>query len=315
MGRKDDLTKSYMRNPEIFADFFNGLIYDGEEQIDWKELREIDSTSLLSASSSGRGKSRTEQRYRDIIKKAIIMSAGNAYYVILGIENQSDIHYAMPVRNMLYDALAYHDQVQEIARENKANSSKASSSDEFLSGISFNDKLIPVVTVTIYWGKDSWNAPTSLKSMLQQYDKKLDKYINDYHINLFSIIDLKDIPKYKTELRELFSILNMRNDGAGMKAVVSANARFEHISRETAELMRDFTSVKLPRKQKEGDYNMCKAVMEIKDEGRAEGRAERDTDFVKAIKNLMVNTKKSFDEVCFLMGISEEDKLRYKSLM
>lgn len=304
-----------MRNPEKFADFFNGLIYDGEEQIDWKELREIDSTSIISAPSSGRGKSRTEQRYRDIIKKAVIMSAGNVYYVIFGIENQSDIHYAMPVRNMLYDALAYHDQVQEIARENKADSSKVSSSDEFLSGISHNDKLIPVVTVTIYWGKDSWKAPTSLKSMLQQYDKKLDKYINDYNINLFSIIDLKDIPKYKTELKELFSILNMRNNGIGMKTVVSTNDRFKHISRETAELMRDFTNIKLPRKQKEGDYNMCKAVMEIKDEGRAEGRAERDTDFVKAIKNLMTNTNNSFDEACFLMGISEEDKIRYKSLM
>ena len=304
-----------MRNPEIFADFFNGLIYDGAEQIDWKELREIDSTFLLNAPNSGRGKSRTEQRYRDIIKKAIIMSAGDAYYVIFGIENQSDIHYAMPVRNMLYDALAYHDQVQEIARANKVDSSKAASSEEFLSGITPYDKLMPVITVTIYWGKDSWIAPTSLKSMLQLYDEKLEKYINDYNINLFSIIDLKDIPKYKTELNELFSILNMRNDGAGMKAVVSANEKFKHISRETAEIMRDFTSIKLPRKQKEGDYNMCKAVMEIKDEGRAEGRAERDNDFVKAIKNLMDNTKKSFDEACFLMGISEEDKKRYRSLM
>ncbi len=192
MGRKDNLTKNYMKNPEIFADFFNGLIFDGKEK---------------------------------------------------------------------------------------------------------------------------WDAPTSLKEMLQEYDFKLDKYINDYNINLLSIIDLKTIPNFKTELRLLFALLNMRNDGAGMKELVSSDNRFQHISRETAELMSDFASIKLPKKQKEGDYNMCKAVLEIKNEGIAEGRAEGDLALTNAIKNLMDNMNKDFDEACNLLGINDEDRNRYKALM
>ena len=35
-----------------------------------------------------------------------------AVYVVLGIENQDKIHYAMAVKNMLYDALQYAKQVE-----------------------------------------------------------------------------------------------------------------------------------------------------------------------------------------------------------
>ena len=29
----------------------------------------------------------------------------------MGIENQSDIHYAMPVKNIIYDAMEYQDEL------------------------------------------------------------------------------------------------------------------------------------------------------------------------------------------------------------
>ena len=38
-----------------------------------------------------------------------------AAYILLGSENQTDIHYAMPVRNIIYDALQYGKQVADIA--------------------------------------------------------------------------------------------------------------------------------------------------------------------------------------------------------
>lgn len=64
---------------------------------------------------------------------------------------------------------------------------------------------------------------------------------------------------------------------------------------------------------------MCKAVMEIKNEGvlegRKEGRAERDIDFANAIKNLMTNGNMTFDEACKMLGINSEDSKRYKALM
>ena len=100
-----------MRNPEKFADFFNGFIYDGQEVINWKDLQEVDPTSLINIPLVNSKKSLTVQKIRDIIKSAIVMKDGEKYFVLLGIENQSDVHYAMPVRTMLYNALTYAEQV------------------------------------------------------------------------------------------------------------------------------------------------------------------------------------------------------------
>ena len=45
------------------------------------------------------------QKHRDLLKFAAMMQDSHANYVILGVENQMEVYYAMPVRNMVYDAL------------------------------------------------------------------------------------------------------------------------------------------------------------------------------------------------------------------
>lgn len=44
------------------------------------------------------------QKYRDVFKRLAAMEDDNAAYLLIGIENQTYIHYAMPVKDMLYDA-------------------------------------------------------------------------------------------------------------------------------------------------------------------------------------------------------------------
>ena len=43
------------------------------------------------------------------------MNDGKTAFLILGIENQSEVHYAMPVKKLIYDALNYGQQVNKIA--------------------------------------------------------------------------------------------------------------------------------------------------------------------------------------------------------
>ena len=261
MGRRDKLTKNYMRNPEKFADFFNGFIDDGQEVINWKDLQEVDPTSLI--------------KIRDIIKSAIVMKDGEKYLVLLGIENQSDVHYAMPVRTMLYNALTYAEQVELISR-NRDNQNTDSAT--FLSGFTKSDRLKPVVTVTIYWGADSWDGPTSLKEMMEPMDDKIASLVDDCNINLFSIIDLDEVPEFRTRLRELFMLLSKRNNDVELIETVYKDAAFLKIDRETAEIMGEFTDIRLTKKDKEGQYNMCKAVEDIIAKGKAEGKAEGKTE-------------------------------------
>lgn len=78
------------------------------------------------------------------------MQEDEAAYILLGIENQTDIHYAMPVRNMIYDALQYGKQVADTAarhRRNDKGSKKQHTNGEYLSGFYKEDALKPVITL------------------------------------------------------------------------------------------------------------------------------------------------------------------------
>ena len=55
------------------------------------------------------------EKYRDILK----IYDDHLLVLILVIENQSDLHLLMPLRQLLYDALRYESQRSEIARRHK----------------------------------------------------------------------------------------------------------------------------------------------------------------------------------------------------
>lgn len=104
MGKLDILTKEYMSDPARFADAFN-YMFGRKNLIQHQFLKELDPTELgilLEGESVD-----TVQKMRDLLKECILMSDDTATYVMLGIENQTDVHYAMAVKNMIYDALNY----------------------------------------------------------------------------------------------------------------------------------------------------------------------------------------------------------------
>lgn len=308
MASKDILTKRYMQEPTRFADFFNSYVYSGKEVIDANKLLEVDTSNITVIHPLNGSKPITIQKYRDILKKSVLMQSDKAYYLFLGIENQTDVHYAMPVRNMLYNALVYTQQVETIARYNRDNKRYNENSGEFLSGFTKLDKLIPVITVTVYWGTIPWDAPITLKEMLTDIDSESNAFIDDINCNLFSIIDAEDLPSFKTELNELFQLLRARNDVDALIELLNNDSRFYNISKDTATIMREFADIKLPRKNKEGKYNMCKAIEDLKKENQ-------DTKAIELIKNLMLTSKKSFDDACSMLCISKSDIKRYRKMI
>ena len=55
------------------------------------------------------------QKYRDCVRK-IVFDTG---FAIVGIENQDQVHYAMPVRIMLEDAAGYDRQLRHIRKRHR----------------------------------------------------------------------------------------------------------------------------------------------------------------------------------------------------
>lgn len=267
MGRKDLLTRKYVSKPRHFADLINVILYRGQEIIRADDLTEKDTLGIVMPYIKGK-KSTLIKRYRDILKKCVLMSSGKCLYLLIGIENQSDIHYAMPVRNMLYNAITYAEQVDEIVKRNRMTEV----CDNYLTGLNPIDKILPVITFTLYWGDKKWDGPVRLKEMLVDYDKDLDRYIDDCNINLFSIIDENGFERFHTELGKVFKLLNARNDGVRMKNIASEDADYENMDKESAEIIKEFTTMKMPRKNRNREgYNVCKAVKEIREMGIKEG--------------------------------------------
>ena len=141
MGKKDIIQKLYTEDNRIFADIVNFMLYDGREVICPEDLEELSCEQVMlaeredfHAEKEKNGKHRSAkyiglQRYRDVQKRLVIRQAKDTVYVLICLENQSEVHYAMPIRNMLNDALNYARQVETLSKQHflKAKDLKAGS--------------------------------------------------------------------------------------------------------------------------------------------------------------------------------------------
>lgn len=233
MGKVDTVTKAYMRKNNIFADAFNYLIYEGKPVVDPEQLRELDTTEIaLPFGSQEKENGQSDdlvQKYRDILKSAVVMQEDEVAYILLGIENQTDIHYAMPVRNMIYDALQYGKQVADTAANHRKSdkSFRKRTSGEYLSGFYKEDVLKPVVTLVIHFGADEWDAPLSLHEMMGSQNEKLMHYVQDYRIHLIDPAKLteKDLKKFTSSLREVIEYIKYSKDKEKLSRILKDNSR------------------------------------------------------------------------------------------
>ena len=131
---KDDVIfKEFWRSNERFADLFNVVVFGGKEVIKPDALQEMDTD--VSSVIQMKDYKETLTRTRDVIKKA----AYGVEFVVMGIESQQHIHYAMPLRHMIYDAMGY----LKDTRNYKRLDVKSSDPDEFLSKMRKEDRMQP----------------------------------------------------------------------------------------------------------------------------------------------------------------------------
>ena len=160
MGVSDAVTKKYLQDNEVFSDVFNYRLFNGKPVIRPENLSEMDPSEILVLpGKKHKGKRKripVKTLYRDLMRDTIIRRDQNAVYRLrLGTELQTHVHYAMPVRNQLYDAIEYYNQMEETAlRHRTERSSAGSDSSAFLSGFRKDDRLIPVFTLTIHFGPE-----------------------------------------------------------------------------------------------------------------------------------------------------------------
>ena len=311
MGKFDAESKKYLSINRIFADAFNFLIYDGEPVIKPEALHAVDTTEI--AIPYGHGARVPIQKYRDIMKIWAAMQDEDAVYVLLGGEAQNRVHYAMPVRDMLYDSINYVSQVDEAKRSYRNHGEDAGelsfedgelkirlTQEEFLSGFRKDDKLIPVITAVIYFGPDEWDGPTSIHDMLKVPDERMLRVIPNYSINLIAParIDDEDFGKFNTDLGLAMKVIKYQKTSA-VEIIQQTNHR--KIDRGTAEFLNRVVNLNLVYQEpaEEGEVDMCKAMEDYT-------KKKEVLASIKTMKALGIEPEKIGEQVSQLFNTSKE---------
>ncbi len=314
MGKIDTITKEYMENPVVFADAFNQLLYHGNQKINPTRLTELDTTEIvIPYGASGAGV--PEQKYRDVLKLLYAMTDGKTAYRVVGIENQAEIHYALPVRNGVYDFLQLSHQVSKAASAHRQamKESKLKQADdlqekeeptdgEFMSGFWKTDHLIPIVTLVIYFGSDSWDAPLSLKEMYSDVDNTILAHAPDYHVNLIAPKEMSDaeINAFHSSLREVMLYIKYSKDKQTLNKIVKEDIKFQSMERQAAEVINVVTGSKLKYPKGKGDVNMCLAIQQMREESEIKGA-------VLMCKNLGISLTETVKQIAEMFDLSENE--------
>lgn len=266
MGKKDTVTVQYFEDDARYADLLNAALFKGTQIIKPEDVKEKD--TRMSGVAGHFKKIRKKvfvQKYRDCVRR-IVLGIG---VVVIGLEHQTKVHYAMPVRIMLEDALEYDRQLRKIQKRHKKKRDLVTS-EEYLSGFSRNEKIMPTITIIIYYG-DEWDGARKLSDLLEigHLPAEVQKLVNDYPIYVLEVRKFKDIDLFQTDLREVFGILQRSEDKRMMLEFAEANQeKMSQMDEDAYELVAVLTGSETLLEQKElykneGGLDMCRAFEEM----------------------------------------------------
>lgn len=274
MGRQNDAVLSYLEAADRFADVYNAVCFQGKQVIRAEDLEEAsEGYSRMPENRGRKEKPAGSSRARDLKKRL----KNGASLRILGIEAQSYVDYAMPLRSLDYDVQEYMKQLRKKKRENRA-AEVCRTKNEYLSGLRRSDRLHPVYTVCLYHGDEEWDGPLTLRDMMD-FEKGDDfsALFKDYPLTLIRADEPMDYSLFRTPVRELFQVLALRKDKERLRCLAETDPAYRNLDRETMEVIAVMTNnrrlLEHPEEyeNEEGGYDMCEALEGIKEDGRLEG--------------------------------------------
>ncbi len=272
MGTADSYTKEYMKDSRIFADVYNFLL--GKKVIDPEKLSPVDVEELYISTKLPGDTEKDVKKFRDVMKKyATAMTDGRASYVLLGIENQTLVDYAMSVRILIYDAMRYYKQLQEISAEHKTVKDRATK-EEFISGFFKTDHLKPVITVVVYYGNKPWDASCDLFGLLEDGYEEFLPLMNNYRIKVFEAATMtdEDLRTLETSLRYVMTFIKDSDDMEKLSTIIENDEGFKRMDKLSVCVINAVTDAGIQIDETEGTVDMCQAIRDMRNTSMAEGK-------------------------------------------
>ena len=255
--KKDVGWKAYFQDNRRYADIINGLGCKGKQLVKPEDLHEAD--------TEARGKA------RDLLRK----TAFGMNFAIIGIENQEEVDYEFPLRNLHYEVNRYEKQAAKIRKEVRENA-KGLSAGEYLYRFRKENKLYPVITFVLYSGKEPWDGPICLHDILDFSDipEALKNMTADYSVNLIDIRRMEDTSIFQTDLKHVFDFIRCAEDKNALVELVSNEPYYKNMDEDALEVVSLYAKSKeltnMKRYQNEGGrWDVCQGIRDLMADSKA----------------------------------------------
>ena len=311
MGVKDDNITPYFDNPQVFCDFMNGAVFGGKQVLRPEYAERLPREMIHQLPWEADGRSNKKTLIRDTVKQAYF----HTMYVIFICENQSEIHYGMPVRMLLYDSVQYGDQMKKIQKENrKAGNLKTPA--EFLSGLHKGEQLMPVVSIVFYYGDRPWDGPLTVEEMIRLPDgaAELKEYFPQYKVHLIDPRNI-DPSKFPGDWRLILETLKCGNHKKDLQRYVENHRKeLEELSAEASRALLTMLGQDIDTNEGKEGTTVCRALEELKEEGKTEGKIEGKKEEEANIIRKMLNKRLTAITICHWLDAEEGFVMRIAEL-
>lgn len=273
---KDLPGKNLLNCTDVFADISNVNLFEGEELLHEEELEQMP-TEVIYKDNYGM----MHHHYLDTRMKA---KDHRTDIAIFCVENQSGVNNIMPVRDMGYLYSNYNEQIRERQRKNEK-----SGTYHITEGLGREEKLTPVISIVLYYGRERWTGPEKLSDMLSVPDtwkERLGSLIADHTVRVVHLAgqDKKTRQKYKSDFRHIVDYLACAGDREECREYIKDENRIIRHPEEYLDIMAAFSGdtrftsikeivLKNSKKSEEG-VTMYSIAEELENLGREEGREE-----------------------------------------
>ena len=315
MGKQDVTQMKFFRDTKRFADIWNGLAFNGRQVVKWDELEEISPVGLAV------NKELKTKKTADIVMAA---TGTGERLAILIAENQLSTDYSMIVRVLLREVMEYDRQVSEIIKKNRdelrsmkgrkksdvSGENKNLTAGEYMYLFKKTDRLKPVSTLVLYWNSEPWDGAKTLHDIVDfSKCEEMREISANFKLNIVNIDTLKNSDEVfkNRDVKDVVNLYQKRNDKTAFKEYIDTQKIFD---RESIEVITEMVTSKELKAYMQnntanegGDLDMCKAITDLIQDGKAEGKAEGK---IEAYVNFINKGKATVSEAASMLGITEE---------
>lgn len=206
----------------------------------------------------------------------------------------------------------YEKQVRELAAAHRRKHD-AETNAEYLSGLTREDRIIPVITLVVNFGDMRWDGPLSFCEMVTQQPEEVLALLPEYRVCLIDPMAMQDedFERLHSSLREVLLCIRAQKDKQQMRRLLQADDRFAHLDRDAALVIRAMTHTKFEIDEHAEVVNMCEAIQGMIDDGimqgRVQGRAEGMNDEKRKIALRLLRMGLSAKQIEEATNLSEDE--------